>query len=410
MSTYIDEEALMKLIQRHGYIEFLRRNRERSIIKVVSGIRRCGKSTLFRLFKDELLAEGVKPEQIISINFEELEYESLREYHALYQYILNQMQPNQMNYIFLDEIQHVDQFHRVVDSLFVKENTDIYITGSNAYFMSSDIATLLTGRYVQIEMLPLSFKEFRSAYSQQKLSDIEIYNLYIEHSSFPRLVYIEDDESIDEYLESILNTVVLKDIVTRLKITDVPLLLDIIKYLLANIGSLINPTKIANTLTSYGRKTDNKTVEKYLQGLKDGLLIYEVDRFDVKGKALLQRNAKYYVVDSAFRKFLLSRTDSDRGHILENIVYLELVRRGYRVYVGHLQNGEIDFVAKKPHRLEYYQVSYTVMEDTTLQRELSPLEQLDDNYPKYLLTMDVLHKTDNHNGIEQKNVLDWLLE
>ena len=313
-------------------------------------------------------------------------------------------------YVFLDEVQHVPQFEKVVGSLFIKPNVDIYITGSNAYFMSSDIATLLTGRYVQVEMLPLSFKEFHSAYSQQNLSDMDIYNLYIEHSSFPRLVHVEDDESIDEYLESILNTVVLKDIVTRLKITDVPLLLDIIKYLLANIGSLINPTKIANTLTSYGCKTDNKTVEKYLQGLKDGLLIYEVDRFDVKGKALLQRNAKYYVVDSAFRKFLLSRTDSDRGHILENIVYLELIRRGYRVYVGHLQNGEIDFVAKKPHRLEYYQVSYTVMEDTTLRRELSPLEQLDDNYPKYLLTMDVLHKTDNHNGIEQKNVLDWLLE
>ncbi len=400
----------MPLIQREQYLKFLRRHKDQDVIKVVSGVRRCGKSTLFELFKQELLASGVKANQIISINFEDLEYESLQDYHALHEYIVERLIPETPVYVFLDEVQHVPQFEKVVGSLFIKPNVDIYITGSNAYFMSSDIATLLTGRYVQIEMLPLSFKEFRSAYSQQKLSDIEIYNLYIEHSSFPRLVYIEDDESIDEYLESILNTVVLKDIVTRLKITDVPLLLDIIKYLLANIGSLINPTKIANTLTSYGRKTDNKTVEKYLQGLKDGLLIYEVDRFDVKGKALLQRNAKYYVVDSAFRKFLLSRTDSDRGHILENIVYLELVRRGYRVYVGHLQNGEIDFVAKKPHRLEYYQVSYTVMEDTTLQRELSPLEQLDDNYPKYLLTMDVLHKTDNHNGIEQKNVLDWLLE
>ena len=360
--------------------------------------------------KRELLDSGVKPNQIISINFEDLEYEPLQDYHALHEYIVERLIPETPVYVFLDEVQHVPQFEKVVGSLFIKPNVDIYITGSNAYFMSSDIATLLTGRYVQIEMLPLSFKEFRSAYSQQKLSDIEIYNLYIEHSSFPRLVYIEDDESIDEYLESILNTVILKDIVTRLKITDVPLLLDIIKYLLANIGSLINPTKIANTLTSYGRKTDNKTVEKYLQGLKDGFLIYEVERFDVKGKTLLQRNSKYYVVDSAFRKFLLSRTDSDRGHILENIVYLELVRRGYRVYVGHLQNGEIDFVAKKPHRLEYYQVSYTVMADTTLQRELLPMKQLDDNYPKYLLTMDVLHKTDNHNGIEQKNVLDWLLE
>ena len=400
----------MPLIQREQYLAFLRRHKDQDVIKVVSGVRRCGKSTLFELFKQELLASGVKANQIISINFEDLEYEPLQEYHALHEYIVERLIPDIPMYVFLDEVQHVVQFEKVVGSLFIKPNVDIYITGSNAYFMSSDIATLLTGRYVQVEMLPLSFKEFHSAYSQQNLSDMDIYNLYIEHSSFPRLVHVEDDESVDEYLESILNTVVLKDIVTRLKITDVPLLLDIIKYLLANIGSLINPTKIANTLTSYGRKTDNKTVEKYLQGLKDGLLIYEVNRFDVKGKALLQRNAKYYVVDSAFRKFLLSRTDSDRGHILENIVYLELVRRGYRVYVGHLQNGEIDFVAKKPHRLEYYQVSYTVMEDTTLRRELSPLEQLDDNYPKYLLTMDVLHKTDNHNGIEQKNVLDWLLE
>ena len=400
----------MPLIQREKYLEFLRRHKDQDVIKVVSGVRRCGKSTLFELFKQELLTSGVKANQIISINFEDLEYEPLQEYHALHEYIVERLIPETPMYVFLDEVQHVPQFEKVVGSLFIKPNVDIYITGSNAYFMSSDIATLLTGRYVQVEMLPLSFKEFHSAYSQQNLSDMDIYNLYIEHSSFPRLVHVEDDESIDEYLESILNTVILKDIVTRLKITDVPLLLDIIKYLLANIGSLINPTKIANTLTSYGRKTDNKTVEKYLQGLKDGLLIYEVDRFDVKGKALLQRNAKYYVVDSAFRKFLLSRTDSDRGHILENIVYLELIRRGYRVYVGHLQNGEIDFVAKKPHRLEYYQVSYTVMEDTTLRRELSPLEKLDDNYPKYLLTMDVLHKTDNHNGIEQKNVLDWLLE
>ncbi len=400
----------MPLIQREQYLAFLRRHKDQDVIKVVSGVRRCGKSTLFELFKQELLASGVKANQIISINFEDLEFEPLQEYHALHEYIVERLILETPMYVFLDEVQHVPQFEKVVGSLFIKPNVDIYITGSNAYFMSSDIATLLTGRYVQVEMLPLSFKEFHSAYSQQNLSDMDIYNLYIEHSSFPRLVHVEDDESIDEYLESILNTVILKDIVTRLKITDVPLLLDIIKYLLANIGSLINPTKIANTLTSYGRKTDNKTVEKYLQGLKDGLLIYEVNRFDVKGKALLQRNAKYYVVDSAFRKFLLSRTDSDRGHILENIVYLELIRRGYRVYVGHLQNGEIDFVAKMPHRLEYYQVSYSVMDDTTLRRELSPLEKLDDNYPKYLLTMDVLHKTDNHNGIEQKNVLDWLLE
>ena len=227
----------MKLIQRHGYIEFLRRNRERSIIKVVSGIRRCGKSTLFRLFKDELLAEGVKPEQIISINFEELEYEPLREYHALYQYILNQMQPNQMNYIFLDEIQHVDQFHRVVDSLFVKENTDIYITGSNAYFMSSDIATLLTGRYVEIQMLPLSFAEFYfSKYEEQQYSLIPAYEAYLRESSFPYTQQLGgEDFDIQEYLRGLFNTLLLHDVVARLKINDVMILQDIVRYIMANV-------------------------------------------------------------------------------------------------------------------------------------------------------------------------------
>lgn len=399
----------MKLVQREPYLDFLRRHKDQDIIKVVSGVRRCGKSTLFELFKQELLGSGVTPEQIISINFEDLDVEPLLEYHALHSYIVERLIPNMPMYIFLDEVQHVPQFEKVVGSLFIKPNVDIYVTGSNAYFMSSEIATLLTGRYVQIEMLPLSFKEFHSAYADEGLSVMDIYNLYIEHSAFPRLLHVHDDESIDDYLESLLNTVILKDIVTRLKVTDIPILIDIIKYLIANIGSLINPAKIANTLTSMSRKIDRKTVEKYVQGLQDGLLIYEVSRYDVRGKELLQRNSKYYLVDTAFRKFLLSRTDTDRGHILENIVYLELIRRGYKVHVGHLPNGEIDFVARKPHQVEYYQVSYTVMEETTLHRELKPLQGLDDNYPKYLLTMDVLHKNDNHNGIVQQNVLDWLL-
>ena len=381
----------MKLIQRHGYIEFLRRNRERSIIKVVSGIRRCGKSTLFRLFKDELLAEGVKPEQIISINFEELEYEPLREYHALYQYILNQMQPNQMNYIFLDEIQHVDQFHRVVDSLFVKENTDIYITGSNAYFMSSDIATLLTGRYVEIQMLPLSFAEFYySKYEEQQLGG--------------------EDFDIQEYLRGLFNTLLLHDVVARLKINDVTILQDIVRYIMANVGSLLSPNKIAKSLVSAGRKIDNKTVERYLQGLQDSLLLYKVNRYDVRGKELLRINAKYYSVDATLRNLIVGSTGRDTGHILENIVFLELIRRGYTVYVGQLAKGEIDFVAEKAGITEYYQVSETVLDPNTLNRELAPLEAINDQYPKFLLTLDELNKNANYDGIQQRNVLEWLLE
>ena len=412
MSTYIDEEALMKLIQRHGYIEFLRRNRERSIIKVVSGIRRCGKSTLFRLFKDELLAEGVKPEQIISINFEELEYEPLREYHALYQYILNQMQPNQMNYIFLDEIQHVDQFHRVVDSLFVKENTDIYITGSNAYFMSSDIATLLTGRYVEIQMLPLSFAEFYySKYEEQQYSLIPAYEAYLRESSFPYTQQLGgEDFDIQEYLRGLFNTLLLHDVVVRLKINDVMILQDIVRYIMANVGSLLSPNKIAKSLVSAGRKIDNKTVERYLQGLQDSLLLYKVNRYDVRGKELLRINAKYYSVDATLRNLIVGSTGRDTGHILENIVFLELIRRGYTVYVGQLAKGEIDFVAEKAGITEYYQVSETVLDPNTLNRELAPLEAINDQYPKFLLTLDELNKNANYDGIQQRNVLEWLLE
>ena len=401
MRRYIDEEALMKLIQRQGYLDFLRRNRERPIIKVVSGIRRCGKSTLFRLFKDKLLADNVKPEQIISINFEELEYEHLRDYHALYQYILERMQPNETNYIFLDEIQHVDQFHRVVDSLFVKENTDLYITGSNAYFMSSDIATLLTGRYVEIQMLPLSFSEFyHSKYEGNQYSLIPAYEAYLRESSFP----------YTQQLRGLYNTLLLHDVVARLKINDVTILQDIVRYIMANVGSLLSPNKIANSLVSAGRKIDNKTVERYLQGLQDSLLLYKVNRYDVRGKELLRINAKYYSVDVTLRNLLVGNASRDTGHILENIVFLELIRRGYTVYVGQLAKGEIDFVAQKGGITEYYQVSETVLDSNTLSQELAPLEAVQDQYSKFLLTLDELNKNANYDGIQQRNVLEWLLE
>ena len=391
----------MKLIQRQGYLDFLRRNRNRPIVKVVSGIRRCGKSTLFRLFKDELLSEGIKPEQIISINFEELEYEHLREYHALYKYILERMQPDEMNYIFLDEIQHVDQFHRVVDSLFVKENTDLYITGSNAYFMSSDIATL-----------PLSFSEFYySKYDGNQYSLIPAYESYLRESSFPYTQQLGgEDFDIQEYLRGLYNTLLLHDVVARLKISDVTILQYIVRYIMSNIGSLLSPNKIANSLVSAGRKIDNKTVERYLQGLQDSLLLYKVNRYDVRGKELLRINAKYYCVDATLRNLLVGNASRDTVHILENIVFLELIGRGYTVYVGQLAKGEIDFVAQKAGVTEYYQVGETVLDPNTLNRELAPLKAVQDQYPKFLLTLDELNKNANYDGIQQRNVLEWLLE
>lgn len=401
----------MSLISRPYYLDFLRRHRDRPIIKVVSGVRRCGKSTLFKLFQEELLADNIAREQIIDINFELIQYDELRDYKVLYEYINERIIPHKKMYIFLDEIQHVPQFERVVDNFFVQNHIDLYITGSNAYFMSSDIATLLTGRYVEIEMLPLSYKEYVTAYSESGLSRIELYNKYIREGAFPGLLHMADDgQGRQDYLQGLFNTVVLKDIVDRLKIADIKLLESVVRYILANVGSLINPTKIANSLTSAGRKVDNKTVERYLKGLEDSLLLYSADRFDVRGKELLRLRPKYYVVDTAFRQFLLPETNRDTGHILENIVYLELRRRGYQVYVGQLVKGEIDFVVRKPGGiLEYYQVSESMVDPKTRERELAPLEAVNDQYPKYILTMDELYSGSNYNGIQHHHVLDWLM-
>lgn len=400
----------MKLIKRQAYLDFLRRHQHTPVIKVVSGVRRSGKSTLFALYKEELMNEGIQAEQIISLNFEDLRYEHLQDYHALYDYIMERIVPDSDMYIFLDEIQHVPQFEKVVDSLFIQDKLHIYLTGSNAYFLSSEISTLLSGRYVQMEMLPLSYQEFSEAHVDEGLSPETLYDKYLQESAFPGVLHLGNDEqTIREYLRGLLNTVLLKDVVDRLNISNVKVLEDILRYILANIGSLINPTKIANTLVSMGRKVDNKTVEKYITGLKEALLIYEAPRFDVRGKELLRSNAKYYVVDTAFRHFLLAPNQRDRGHLLENVVYLELRRRGYDVYVGHLAKGEIDFVASKGGKIEYYQVSQTVLDDAVLDRELSPFLQVEDNYPKYLLTMDHIYRAADHAGITQYNVFDWLL-
>lgn len=407
-----DRGVDMKLINREKYIQFLRNHREKRVIKIVSGVRRCGKSTLFYLFQQELLQEGVNENQIIAINFEDLEYRDLTDYIRLYEYIKSKIIPNQQMYIFLDEVQHVQGFERVVDSFYIKDNVDIYITGSNAYFMSSEMATLLAGRYVQLDMLPLSFKEFVEAHKETtNLSLNGLYRLFVAQSGFPgTLEYAGHDEMLHTYLEGIVNSVVLKDVMTRLKGSDILILESIILYIAANVGSLLTPKKIADSLTSMGRKVDSRTVERYIAALRDALLIYEASRFDVRGKELLRLYSKFYLVDPGLRRFFVPNTGRDTGHILENVVYLELLRRGYTVHVGILKNGEIDFVAQKHGLFEYYQVSQSVLDPTTLDRELTPLFEVKDYHPKFLLTLDEINSNASYEGIQQKNVIEWLLE
>lgn len=401
----------MKMIERASYMDFFQRNRERNIIKVVSGVRRCGKSTLFSLYQKHLLQEGVAEEQIHVINFEDLAFEELQEYHALYRYVCDRLVPGKWNYVFLDEIQHVPQFEKAVDSLFIKENVDIYLTGSNAYFMSSELATLLSGRYVELRMLPLSFREFCSREAmREKFSLRELYEKYTKDSSFPYAMQLDGREKdINEYLQGIYSTILLKDVVARMRIADAKMLESVTKYVFLHVGSLLSPKKIADSMTSAGRKIDGKTVERYLQGLQDGLLVYQADRFNLIGKEVLRINPKYYVVDAAMRFFLIGRKGHDTGHVLENIVYLELLRRGFCVYVGALPSGEVDFVAQDEHGQIYIQVAESTQQPEVLERELKSLRAIKDNYPKLLLTLDEVNAMADYDGIRKKNVLRWLL-
>lgn len=398
-------------IERKEYLEWLKSWKEQQIIKVVSGVRRCGKSTLFEIYRKWLVENGTEKSQIISINFEDIEYEQLSDYHVLYSYIKERLIPDKMNYIFLDEIQHVRYFEKAVDSLFIKDNCDIYITGSNAYFMSGEIATVLSGRYVELKMLPLSFKEFCSGLDDpDKMNNNQKFNLYLEQGGFPYLLKFKRNiTDSKDYLRDIYNSVLLKDIVARLNISDITTLENITKFLMHNIGNIVSNSKIANTLKSQGKGTDQKTVDKYLKSLTDSLLLYESQRYNLKGKMLLKTNSKYYTVDIGFRNMLVRNSDSDIGHILENIVFLELKRRGYDVYVGALEDGEIDFVAVKGSDISYYQVSATTLDENVLNRELAPFYKIHDNYPKYLLTLDELFSNADYNGIKKLNVLEWLL-
>ena len=397
-----------KIILRDEYLQTLKEFKDKDIIKIVTGIRRCGKSTLMQIFQGYLKESGVQADHIIAINFEDYDYEDLKQPRQLYKYIKDRLVDDDMHYVFFDEIQNVEDFPKVVDSLNLKPNVDLYLTGSNAYMLSSEIATFLSGRYVEVKMLPLSFKEYVKATGDEKELSLK-YQKYLKFSSFPYAMMLDEkEEVINQYLESIYSTVMLKDIISRKKITDVMMLESVIRFMFDNIGNLTSTKKISDTMTSDGRKVDVKTVEKYITALEESFVVYQAKRYDVKGKNYLKTLDKYYVVDIGLRYMLLGSRNADTGHILENIIYLELIRRGYKVYVGKVESEEVDFVAMNSKGIIYYQVAATVREESTLLRELRPLQKITDHYPKYIITLDEDPDAD-YDGIRRINALQFLL-
>lgn len=394
------------MIERNEYLDELKRWKDKDLIKVITGIRRCGKSTLFELFIDYLKQTGVKDDHIISINLETPEYD-FKDYKELYDYVNDKIKDNDMYYVFLDEVQVIEKFEKAVDGLYIKKNVDEYITGSNAYLLSGELATLLSGRYIEIKMLPLSFKEYADYYKSD--GDEKLYLKYVNSSSMPYALKLDSQDEIDKYLDSIYNTIIVKDIAVRKKISDTGVLRSISEFMFASVGNLLSVKKIADTLTSNGRAISVHTVESYLNSLVESFIFNKVSRYDIKGKQYLQSGEKYYATDVTMRYALLGRKNIDLGHVLENIVYLELLRRGYKIYVGKFGDREIDFVAENSKGIQYFQVAYTVRDEKTLERELSALEAINDHYPKFILTMDVDPEVD-YNGIRKINVLEWLLD
>ena len=406
----------MKRIDRDNYLSILKNFKDQQIIKVISGIRRCGKSTLLEIYQDYLINNGVSKNQIISINFENADYEELQDRKKLYEYIKNKLVKGKKTYIFLDEIQNVYEFEKTVDSLFINKEVDLYITGSNAYLLSSELATLLTGRYIEIKMLPLSFKEYISAFDAQ--TDISRkFRDYLRYSSFPQAVelYKINPENINMFLDGIYNTILFKDVMQRKGITDKNLLERITKYLYDNICNKTSIKSIVNNIEGLEKNSSYNTISNYINALLDSYLIFRANRYDIKGKEYLKTQEKYYAIDIGLRYYMLGQNSGkDMGHILENVVYLELLRRGYKVYIGKLDELEVDFVAKKTDNTVYYQVALTTRsesdnENKILDRELTPLKKINDNYPKYILTLDDDLDAD-FDGIKKRNVLDWLLE
>lgn len=396
-----------KYIERREYLNRLFALQDKPVIKIITGIRRCGKSTVLNMFADCLLQQGITDKQIIRLNFEDFACRHLLRPEALHQYVMENTSADKRYYLFFDEIQNVAEFPAVINSLHLRENFDIYITGSNAYMLSGELATLISGRYVEIKMLPLSFKEFAGMFAGEPLA--AIYKKYLELGSFPgALMFKDNPEQLHDYLEGIYNTVVIKDIVARKNISDPLMLQSVVSFVLDNIGSELAVKKIADTMTSAGRKIDVRTVEKYLQALQEAFIIYSARRYNIRGRQHLRGNAKYYAADISLRSVLLGQRGFDVGHILENIVYLELLRRGYEVYVGKVETLEVDFVAVSQSETAYIQVAATVRDEQTLARELRSLQQIADHYPKLLLTLDEDPDAD-YNGIRRINALEWLM-
>ena len=397
------------MIPRTEYLDNLIRFKDKHLIKVVTGIRRCGKSTLFELYQEYLLQAGVEKTQIISINLEEGQYFDAEDYRDLYTLVAGRLLPDRMNYIFLDEVQQIKDFQKAVDALYVRKNCDVYITGSNAYLLSGELATLLSGRYVEIRMLPLSFREYAGVNGEKRID--QLYQEYLHRSSFPYALELENPKDVQQYLDGIYNSIIVKDIIARRRIGDVEMLKSVARFLFDNIGNMTSAKKIADTMTSAGRKISVHTVENYLDALTESFIFYQAGRYDIKGKQHLKTGDKYYAADIGLRYHVLGAKKADLGHILENIVYLELLRRGYEVYVGKVGTAEVDFIAIGEEGEEYYQVAYTVIDadGKTLERELAPLNSIADHNPKYLLTMDYSPMI-SHNGIRQIYALDWLLK
>ena len=393
------------MVIREQYMEKLKNLKDKQIIKVVTGVRRCGKSTLLKQFRNYLVDNGVDSDRIIWLNFEDVDNEDLLDYKKLHSYVKERLKEGEMTYVFLDEIQAVPQFQKAVDSLFIRDNVDVYITGSNAYMLSGELAILLSGRYIEIKMLPLSFAEYYELVGGDKR---DAWNKYFVNGGFPYTASIADEDIYTDYLTGIYSTVLLKDIVARKKVNDVPLLESVVKFVFSNIGNIVSSKKIADSLTSYGRKTTSVTVENYINALMESFIVYKAGRYDIKGKQYLKSLEKYYLVDIGLRKILLGEATSDTGHILENIVYLELIRRGYRVSIGKIGDLEIDFIAERSGEKSYYQVSLSVLDENVFRREITPLQKINDNYPKYIISMDEIPM--GEEGINQVNVIDFLLK
>ena len=407
----------MVLVERKEYLDRLNQWRDEQVIKVITGIRRCGKSTLLSQYQECLKANGVSEDQIVSVNFEELEYEELQDYRKLYSYLKNRLCERKKTYIFLDEIQKVPSFEKVVDSLYVKPDVDIYITGSNAYMLSGDLATLLTGRYVEIKMLPLSFKEYLQITGTDQDRGLAE---YMRNGGLPYIAVMDrTQEKVEIYLEGIYNTVIVKDIEDRQarkeknpdkrKITDILLLKTIARYLASIVGTPVSIRSITDYLTSNGRKISPNTVGDYVEALTESFIFYPAERFDIVGKQLLKASRKMYIVDLGLRNHILPRRQYDLGFSLENIVYFELLRRGYRVMIGKVGSTEVDFVAEKRGTYTYFQVTADMTAKETFDREMKPLMNIRDNYEKIILTGDRF-TIGNYDGIQVRNLPDWLLE